>query len=67
MPGDLQQVTDEDCLAQIKHKYGDISLPPEEQEWISKEGKKRWSMGDYVSSDELHAEYAERKAEGTLD
>ena len=38
-PGDLKEVTDEHILAEIKRKYGDISLPPEEQEWVSSEGK----------------------------
>lgn len=66
MPGDLKEVTDEDVLAEIKRKYGDISLPPEEQEWVSSEGKKQWAAGNFVSTDDLRAEYARRKALGTL-
>ena len=33
MPGDLKEVTDERQLAEIKRKYGDISMPQDEYEW----------------------------------
>ena len=66
MPGDLKEVTDPAVLAEINRKYGDISMAPEEQRWVSTEGKKRWATGDYVSTNELRAEYARRKALGTL-
>ena len=66
MPGDLKEVTDERPLAEIKRTYGDISMPQDEYEWVRNEGKKRWSVGDYVSTDELRSEYARRKALGNL-
>ena len=66
MPGDLKEVTDERHLAEIKRKYGDISMPQDEYEWVRNEGKTRWSVGDYVSTDELRSEYARRKALGNL-
>lgn len=66
MPGDLKEVTDEHILAEIKRKYGDISLPPEEQEWVSSEGKKQWAVGNFVSTNDLRTEYARRKALGTI-
>ena len=66
MPGDLKAVTDEHILAEIKRKYGDISLPPEEQEWVSSEGKKQWAVGNFVSTNDLRTEYARRKALGTI-
>lgn len=66
MPGDLKEVTDECHLAEIKRKYGDISMSQDEYEWVRNEGKKRWSVGDYVSTDELRSEYARRKALGNL-
>ncbi len=66
MPGDLKEVTDERRLAEIKRKYGDISMPRDEYEWVRNEGKERWSVGDYVSTDELRLEYARRKALGNL-
>ena len=53
-------------LREIKRKYGDISMPQDEYEWVRSEGKKRWSVGDYVSTDELRSEYARRKALGNL-
>ena len=39
MPGDLKEVTDPAVLAEINRKYGDISMAPEEQRWVSTEGK----------------------------
>ena len=66
MPCDLKEVTDERHLAEIKRTYGDISMPQDEYEWVRNEGKKRWSVGDYVSTDELRSEYARRKALGNL-
>lgn len=66
MSGDLKEVTDESHLAEIKRTYGDISMPQDEYEWVRNEGKKRWSVGDYVSTDELRSEYARRKALGNL-
>jgi hypothetical protein len=66
MPGDLKEVTDKRRLAEIKRKYGDIAMPRDEYEWVRNEGKKRWSVGDYVSTDELRSEYARRKALGNL-
>ena len=66
MPGDLKEVTDERRLAEIKRKYGDISMPRDEYEWVRNEGKKRWSVGDYASTAELRLEYARRKALGNL-
>ena len=41
-------------------------MPQDEYEWVRNEGKKRWSVGDYVSTDELRSEYARRKALGNL-
>ena len=66
MPGSLREVTNKRQLAGIKRKYGDISMPQDEYEWVRNEGMKRWSAGDYVSADGLRAEYARRKALGTL-
>ncbi len=65
-PGDLKQVTDRRRLAEINRQYGDISMPQDEYEWVRNEGRKRWSVGDYVSTDELRSEYARRKALGNL-
>lgn len=66
LPGQLEPVTDPDLIAEIDRKCGGpISLDEEEQAWISSEGKKRWSVGDYVATDELQAEYARRKDSGT--
>ena len=66
MPGSLREVTNKRQLAGIKRKYGDISMPQDEYEWVRNEGMKRWSAGDYVSTDGLRSEYARRKALGTL-
>lgn len=66
LPGQLEPVTDPERIAEINRKYGDISMPQDEYEWVSREGKRRWSVGDYVSTNELRAEYARRKELGTL-
>ena len=66
MPGDLKEVTDERHLAEIKRKYRHISMPHDEYEWVRNQGNNRWSVGDYVSTDELRSEYARRKALGNL-
>jgi hypothetical protein len=66
MPGDLKEVTDQAEIADAQKRAGFIPPSEEEQAWISNEGCKRWSVGDYVSTDELRSEYARRKALGTL-
>ncbi|NEG89160.1 hypothetical protein [Bifidobacterium aerophilum] len=65
-PDQVTVITDPDTIASIHAKTGFIPPSKEEQEWISSEGTKRWSVGDYVSSDELRAEYARKKALGQL-
>ncbi|NEG96005.1 hypothetical protein GFD17_04365 [Bifidobacterium sp. SMB2] len=65
-PEDVTFVTDPETIAQIHAETGFIPLPEEEQQWISEEGRKRWALEDYVSSDELRAEYARKKALGQL-
>ena len=66
MPGDLKEVTDPVDVADAQKRAGFTPPTKEEQVWISKEGYKRWLAGDYVSTDELRAEYARRKALRTL-
>ena len=65
-PDQVTIVTDPELIAQIHARTGFIPPSAEEQEWIFREGKKRWSVGDYVSSDELRAEYARKKDLGQL-
>lgn len=65
-PDDVIIVTDPEAIAQIHARTGFVAPSEEEQAWIADEGSKRWSVGDYVSSDELRAEYARRKALGQL-
>lgn len=66
MPRDLKEVTDPAAVAAAQRKAGFTPPTKEEQAWISDEGCRRWSVGDYVSTDKLRAEYARRKAAGTL-
>lgn len=64
--GDLKEVTDQAEIADAQKRVGFIPPSEEEQAWISNEGCKCWSVGDYVSTDELRSEYARRKALGNL-
>lgn len=66
MPGQLTPVTDRQELERVYAKTGVRPLPPEEQAWISEEGCRRWAEGDFVSADELMAEYRRLKAQGRL-
>lgn len=65
-PEDVTFVTDSETIARIHAETGFIPLSAEEQKWVSEEGHRRWTMGDYVSSDELRDEYARKKALGQL-
>ena len=57
MPGDLKEVTDSLEVAEAQRRAGFTPPTAEEQAWISKEGQKRLANGDFVSTDELRAEY----------
>lgn len=65
-PGNLKEVTAPAGVAAAQKKAGFTPPTKEEQTWLSDEGRKRWSVGDHVSTDELRAEYARRKDSGTL-
>lgn len=54
---------DSNELDLIYKKTGVYPLPAQEQAWISEEGCRRWADGDFVSTDELRAEYHRRKAQ----
>lgn len=66
MPEEERAITDPDELDSIYKKTGGYPLPPQEQAWISEEGCRRWADGDFVSTDELRAEYHKRKAQGKI-
>jgi hypothetical protein len=66
MTGQLTEITDPVEIAEINRKIGFVPPSKEEQDWIASEGCRRWKLGNYASTDELRAEYARRKALGTL-
>lgn len=65
-PEQVTIIDDPETIARIHAQTGFIPLTDEEQQWVSEEGARRWTAGDYVSSDELRAEYARRKSLGQL-
>lgn len=66
MPGQLKPVTDRQELERVYERTGVRPLPREEQDWISKEGCRRWAKGDFVSTDELRSEYSSLKSQGKI-
>lgn len=66
MPGDLVEVTDPDEIAAAHAKTGYVPETLEETAWINARINKAFAAGEPFNGFELRAEYARRKAEGTL-